>query len=327
MTTCKTWCLLRGFAVLRTAGYSVLSMQACGRVSCARECNGMRTAHFLSSLHHSNQLGVWLHSYFEHRDNVLVLDTCGIIFLWNSWYETWWMKSCSVCNKKISPRHILLDLFWKYVLYVDSMCIKARKSGKCTGAWKIRIGEINIDMNLMEFSLSKLNWVRTRHHMCLFIPFSSYWLGKYLCWEILNFQVAGSARSSSIFKKLSSSMGHSPLSVRLFLCLLSASVWAALCSSPYLRVIACVSFFFICSPGLVLCPYREVPDLILRSAATSLLKHCQFNVVWRRKGGLYLIFSRFLASLTLHRGRQVGHRVMLWKFILSFQRPYCFQSN
>lgn len=131
--------------------------------------------------------------------------------------------------------------------------------------------------------------------------------------------------SFHFFLKLSSSMGHRPLSVSLFLCLLSASTWAALCSSSYLRVIAHVSFFFICNPGLVLCLYREVPYLILHSAATSL--HCQFSPVWRRKGGLYLIFNMvFLASLTLHKGRQVGHRVIFRNSYFLFS-GLCFPSN
>lgn len=50
-----------------------------------------------------------------------------------------------------------VGLVLKTVLYVDSVCIKARKFEKCTGAWKIHIGEIDTDMNLMEFSLSTLS--------------------------------------------------------------------------------------------------------------------------------------------------------------------------
>lgn len=111
MTTCKTCVMLTvGICSPQDSWACCLS---CGRICCAQGCNGMRTAHFLLSLHPSNQLRVWSHSHFELKDIVLFLSACDFVFLWNSWYETWWMKSCSVCNKKKSPRHILLDLLWK----------------------------------------------------------------------------------------------------------------------------------------------------------------------------------------------------------------------
>lgn len=177
MITCKTCfaCGLQSSGLVETVCWACCL--SCGRVCCAQGCNGGRTAHFLSSLHHSSQLAMWLHSHFELRDIVLFLSACDIIFLWNSSYETSWMKSCSVCNKKKSPRFILLDLFWKQSC-MWTPC--ASKPGSLDNVLEFVRSMLRIDiyMNLMEFSLSKLSWVETPHQTCLFIPFSFYWLWK-----------------------------------------------------------------------------------------------------------------------------------------------------
>lgn len=82
---CGTYC-----GALQSSGLPETVCWACC-LSCGRVCcSSMSTAHFLFSLHHSNQLGVWLHSHFEHRDIVLYLSAYGIISSSSS--ETFCMK-------------------------------------------------------------------------------------------------------------------------------------------------------------------------------------------------------------------------------------------